>query len=310
MKKRTLGDHIEATRLRANGAASSMDGRYERLSGLVFDGRPLRDHELSADKEPAKRIEEMHAVGYALVGCEVDLELASLRSLRTRKGRATADFEATTRDGNEVRIELGRLVDPAEKMYLNALGEIVRRCRDVLAVISELDQVTGGGTIFVRFFGGVPTSKDIPFAAAELAQVILHDVPSKGISPTLWPVAGEYTTLHRLGAHWAHDNREGPTSITVDPSRQVGDKEATRAQFFRLVRHKAEKIADYSEGKPVWLVTYVDSRLFYPLGIVESLAEETTLNPRPFDRVMVGCFTAGVVFSAGCAPRYVSLTRG
>jgi len=71
---------------------------------------------------------------------------------------------------------------------------------------------------------------------------------------------------------------------------------------------KAKKVAQYSDGLPTWLVTYVDTRTFFPLCTIDDLAKRQNFDPRPFDRVLAGCFTAGVSFEPDKSPRYTSLT--
>jgi len=260
------------------------------------------------DKESTKRVNEMEGLAYALVGCDLDLEITELRCLSPRGGRATADFEATMRDGRTIRVELARLIDADEKRYLDAIGEIITRARRVIDATPGIDMLTGGGSIVIRFYGEVPMPHDIDDASTELANVIVKDVPRKGVGTTLWPVGADCSTLHRLGAHWAHLTYDGTTVISADASPRMGNQQAATARLLPMFAQKRAKFSDYSEGKPVWLVFYSDTQLFYPIGIVDSLRDVETFDPRPFERVLVGCFTAGVVFETpNEKPRYTSL---
>ncbi len=281
---------------------------YARMLSLKFDGKPLGDHECETDKERAKRLYEKESLAYALVGCGVASEIVKIRSLEPSNRKPTADFEAVLGSGSYVRIELARLVDPGEKIYLNVLGAIVQQARELLAAEVDLDGTTGGGEFVVRFYGQKPSPQDIRNAGAELAAFILTEVTSKSPSVTLWPADLRWPVLHRLGAHVAHLNTEGPTFLSADAMRMEANSKATLDQFGVMFEQKKANFTAYSQGKPVWLVFYSDTRLFFPLGLVERLAAIDTFDMRPFDGVMLGCFTAGVVFEAPFQkPRYCSL---
>lgn len=121
--RRTMGEHIEATRLRVHGPMGEepISGWDQRIGAMIFDGRPLAEHQLLAEKEPSKRINEMLGAAYALVGSGADAEIAELRSLPTRQGIATPDFAAQLFNGREVRVEVCALTNEAEQEYLNAV---------------------------------------------------------------------------------------------------------------------------------------------------------------------------------------------
>jgi len=286
-----------------------MSTRRERLLTMVFDGRQLGAYGLDghAHKEEWKRIDEMLALAHALVGADLDYEVEGITLLPTRQGIPTPDFEALLRSGRRVRIELCRLSDRSEKQYIDALSEIGRRAESAASRHASLDSVIGKDTVFVRFYGDPPTSKDIAPAAAELAEVIVRDVPQKSASTTLWPVGAEHPTLSRLGAHWARDRRPQTARVMMDPMRQAvrPDLEAT---FEPMFKQKARKFSLYSDGLPVWLAFYGDTGMTFPLAAVDSIARREDFDPHPFERVIVGCFTAGVVFERGTPPRYTSLT--
>lgn len=209
MATRTIRDHVEATTVRSSGASELMTPRRERLLAMVFDSRPLGEHGLESDahKEDWKRLDEMLALAHVLVGADVDYEIEAISSLPPRHDVPTPDFEAVLRQGRRVRIELCRLSDKTEKQYIDALSEIGRRAEDAASRRVSLDTLIGQDTIVIRFYGGIPTSRDIAAAAAELVEVILHEAPGRRVSTTLWPVGKEYPVLSRLGAHWARDAR-------------------------------------------------------------------------------------------------------
>jgi len=129
---RTLRDHIETTRTRVHPPDLDDVVRYERMYDLRVDGTTLGEIRVDADREGAKRRDEIHALGHALIGCEADRELVDIRSLKPRPGRPTPDFEATTAAGGDVRIELVRLVDDAEKKMLAALQITAERAENFL----------------------------------------------------------------------------------------------------------------------------------------------------------------------------------
>ena len=205
-------------------------------------------------------------------------------------------LEPETVDGQTIRIELARLTDGEEKRYLNAFGEIARRAAYLLSRDANLEAVTGGGHVYLRFYGSVPTPYDIGEASKELARYVMAEVNSNPVSITLWPVAARYPTLNRLGAHVAHLDHDGPTTLVPDASPSRANMKNALASFVPMTGQKKAKVADYADGKPIWLAMYCDTKLFYPLGVVQALAEVDDFDPRPFDRVLVGCFTAGVTF--------------
>ena len=96
---------------------------------MVFDGKPLAAHELSAEKEPTKRLNEMRGFAYALVGAKSDGMVRELRSLCP----ALPDFEAELVDGRIVRIETCALANEDELQYCNALKANERRVNAKLA---------------------------------------------------------------------------------------------------------------------------------------------------------------------------------
>lgn len=84
-------------------------------------------------------------------------------------------------------------------------------------------------------------------------------------------------------------------------------------RFNVLRSQKALKIAKYSDNGayPVWLVVGGHSlrQKFIALTLVEHLTKRDDIDPAPFERVLVGCYTAGVTFMRGGEPpRYTSLT--
>jgi hypothetical protein len=122
---KTLADYIDET-VKVTGARSASSPRKERMKSIVIDGRPLGSYELEMeyDKEGTKLFIECQWAAVSLVGCDVDLELKEMRSLKTRRGKATPDFEATTQKGDLVRIELCRLLDEDEMKRQDVLDKI------------------------------------------------------------------------------------------------------------------------------------------------------------------------------------------
>ena len=157
---RTMGDHIDATRLLVNGVPDHLGGRYERLKGIRFDGLALGHHPLTDDKEPNKRVNEMLALGHVLVGSGAVDEVGQVTLLKERPGVATPDFEAILLTGRTVRIELVRLADQGEKIYLNALTEIARRTNEALRDTPDILALLGTqGRFHVRFYSRVTSPK-------------------------------------------------------------------------------------------------------------------------------------------------------
>jgi hypothetical protein len=74
-----------------------------------------------------------------------------------------------------------------------------------------------------------------------------------------------------------------------------------RDAFPTLFKQKAERYADYSDGGavPVWLAMYVRTALTYPYGDVEAIGHTEGVSPQPFERLIIGSKTIGVVFEEG-----------
>jgi len=309
MAIRTIREHIFATASRTIGGRDLTAPRRERLLRMLFDGRPLGEHGLPPDatKEERKRLDEMLALGHVLVGADVDYEVESVFSLVPRGHVATADFEAVLRRGGRAKIELCRLADEREKQYIDALSEIGRRAEEGLSRGDGIDALIGSDTIYIRFYGGIPTARDIAAAAAELADVVANECPGSRASITMSEVGRQYPILNRLGTHWARMARSSSARIMLDPMHHVV-RPNLEASFDPMFAKKAKKVAQYTDGCPVWLALYGDTGMTYPLGAVQAIAGREGFDPRPFERVILGCFTAGVVFESGVPPRYASLS--
>jgi hypothetical protein len=303
-----MGDHIEATRLRVHGPMGEepISEWDQRVGAMIFDGRPLAEHQLLADKEPAKRINEMLGAAYALVGSGIDAEVAELRSLPTRPGIATPDFTARLVDGRSVRIEVCALTDETEQEYLNALRAIAQRVNEQLMPQSE---VWGKSPYFVRFYARLITARDIGPASTELTALLTSEGPTVGRSTTFNRVGPEFPLLHALGTHWARDTHDDRIGVTVGPLRHLLGSSRPRDAFPTLFAQKAARHADYSDGGmiPVWLAMYVRTALTIPYGDVEAIGRAGGMSPHPFQRLIVGSKTIGVIFEEGIPPRWCAI---
>lgn len=292
-----MGDHIEKTRLRVHGpnGLEPMSSWDNRVGNVVFDGRPLAQHVLSDQKEPAKRINEMLGAAYALVGANVDAEVRELRSLPTRQGRNTADFEATLVDGTIVRVETCGLTNEVEQLYINALSAIGRRAG---AVLVRHPDVMAKSPYFVRFYKRVVGPRDIKAVSDELAALLISEGARARRTTSMSRVAPQYPVLHELETNWTRlEDRRGRTGIILDPLRHLLGSMRPRDAFPLLFGEKAGKYEEYSEGGavPVWLAMYVRSSLSIPYGDVETLIAQNPA-PAPFDRLIIGTKTIGKAF--------------
>ncbi len=306
---KTLADYVEATKVDVSGAPDYAAGRRLRLKSLIVDGRPLGDYELDAasGKESAKRFTELQWLAISLIGCDADREVRTVTSLAPRSV-PTADFEATTASGSLVRIELGNVVDEREKRLLNAVTGIHSEVQARL--VRGIPGVTGGEFSARLYPGADPTWGDVASAADEFVSFMQDIVRRREPSVTLWPADSEYSTLKKLGACLAYLSADGPPRFSLRPALATSNHQATLQIFERLVTKKKAKFADYSEGYPVWLSIAVESVItpFQALGFVQFLQGLDSFDPAPFERVLVGCFTAGVTFTKSRQrPRYTSL---
>jgi hypothetical protein len=305
MEIRTVGDFHRSRRRDDSGGPDYTAPLYDRMLNLIFDGKRLDEHAIETEKEAAKRLYEKEAIAYSLVGCNVDSEIAELRSACPPK----SDFDAVLRGGVVVHVEVARLIDPAEKRYLSALDKITRRTAGVLGGGPGLSALAKGGKIVLRFYGDTPAESDISPAVSELADFLKGWFRNTNPSSKLTRVDERWPTLRRLDTYVGRDDYEGPARLVPHVMRIKANQSVTLAQFDIMVNKKKARFANYSEGKPVWLVFYSDTRLFFPLGLVEQLRDINTFDPRPFARVMLGCFTVGVVFEKPCTkPSYRSLS--
>ncbi len=308
--RRTLGDHIDATRVRVvgPGGPDRTNPWADRLKSIVVDGRKLGDHDLHDDKEPNKRINELLGIGYALVGADVDGEIAELHSVdpRREKGKATADFIATLNTGRTVRIELCSLVDERELQYVNVLQTMMRRTNERLAATSGVIELLGThAPIYVRFYGAVPTPKTIEPVAQELVALILSEGSKLPYTRSMRRVGPEYPALHALDTCWTRDRSDELTHVEIHPNVLLLGRPQPKDAFRPMFEQKAAKFAAYSDdGGPVWLAMYIRSPLTIAYGDVEAIAErEVDFDPHPFERVVVGSLTIGVTFERGQPPK-------
>jgi len=297
---RTLAEYFEESKVQVHGGPDYFAARRVRMAAMIVDGRPVGEYEtiVLRDYEGWKRFEELQWLALAMVSCDADLEFREYRSLVPRPGRATPDFEAVRADGGVVRIEIFRLIDKAERLYLDAIARIAAGAQAHI----EASAPTASGQRFVHFYDAVPTRRDVTSAVPELAAFILSDPRLRRPSLTLWKAGPEYPTLHRLNAHVAFDDPEGSLRVIVRPDRSLANQAATVEAFYTLVDKKRQKFSEYSDGCPVWLACAVKTQLFYPLGTIQELGQDANFDPRPFERVLAGCFTAGVTFEQPFEP--------
>ena len=289
---KTLRDHYQAQMSDVTALL------FERMLNVVFDEVALGDHLIEDGLKDGKRFVEKQSLAYALVGCNADLEIDYIGSLNPTNANPTADFEARMFDGKTVRLELCRLIAPSEKVYLNILGEIARRAQAIVDSNRDPEIMRDTAMYTLRCYGEVSDAHDIDGAAAELVDFILTSVRHHAPSTRLWEAGEQWATLARIGAFVARETHEGRMHIVPDPLRSRGDMEGAIAALASTFMKKKAKFPSYSDGKPVWLVTYSDTQLFLPYGIIEQLRNTERFDPSPFARLLFGCFTAGVVFEA------------
>lgn len=309
-RRRTLGDHIDANRVRVVGprGPDTKNPWTDRLKRIIVDGRPLADHNLEHDKEPNKLINELLGLGYALVGADAEGEIAEVHSVAARKGKATADFVATLKNGRTVRIELCSLVDERELQYVNVLRTMMRRTNERLAATPRiLDRLGTHAPIHVRFCATVPTPRMIEPVVQELVGLILEEAEGMPLTRSMRRVGSNYPTLHSLDTRWTHYRSEKTTHVDIQPMVHLLGRPQPKDRFRPMFEQKAARFAAYSDdGSPVWLAMYINSPLTIAYGDVETIAErEVNFDPHPFERVIVGSLTIGVTFERGKPPRRV-----
>jgi hypothetical protein len=309
-RQETLADHFARSR-------GSLPGRYGRLCNILVDGRRLGDCPIGVvrSREEEKRFEEMQWAAIALVGCDADLEVLELRSIAARHDRATADFDATLRAGGYVRLELARIVFAIERAQNEYFASIAGRTQEVL----ETDSSSADLGMFVyRVYDPARTTigrQDVSVAVPELATFIRRGPRLRHPSRTLHRVmdAKRYPTLVRLRVHVCHEAASEPTRVMWDPLLDPIDSDAAIDVFNRIRLQKAIKVPEYSENGtfPVWLVFGAQSirQKFIALSTVQALSRVDAVDPRPFARILVGCYTAGVTFVEPYQkPHYTSLS--
>lgn len=304
---RTLRDHFAAGLGQANG-------RLARLCNLTVDGIPLGDYAADAARTPEerKRFEEMQWLGIALVGCDADLDLQQVRYV----GRAPSmpDLEGVTNGGHTVRIEVSRIIfgDEMEqnKYFATIAGLAQQHLTQSAATAME------GKFIYRAYESAGPISRvEAEQCAHEMANFITNDSRLRRPSTSMYNATDQtrYPLLARLGVYVCHSELDAPVTVLWDPMIEPSDPHKALEQFSAVRRQKAGKIAAYSGGGiyPVWLVCGALSlrQHFVALTLVQHLAECEDIDPAPFARVLVGCYTAGVTFErVGQRPKYTSLT--
>ena len=274
------------------------DSVHPRLCRLVFDGKPLADHELQTEKKAVQRVNEMLGLGYALVGANIDDEIVELQSIPERHGVATADFEATLTNGDTVRIEVCGLTDELERSYSSDCLQIALRANRMLgATPGSLDLLGPTSPFLVRFDAAIPTGRDIGPASEELVRLILTDGPTFRRSWSMLRVNSEYITLHRLGAIWTRKPTQHRVAVQVTVNPRFLQSSRPRHAFERIFAQKIEKYDDYSDGGtvPVWLAMYVNTTFKIPYGDIEAIMQRE-IDPAPFQRLILGSLTIGAAF--------------
>jgi len=305
-----LRDHF------ARGRGDPHTGRFNRLCSLVLDGKPLGDYplDIARSAEEQQQFEELQWLGIALVGCDADLDIDQVFYIGHTP--TLPDFEASTKSGQTVRIELSRVLFGRELQQNNYFAMIAGRAQQVL---ERSASTAKAGEFIYRVYNesvGAISRKDAERAAAEMATFIENDERLHAPSTTLYAATDVtlYPTLSRLGIHVTHSEDDGmPIRVLWDPMSEQSDPAAAVRQFDAVRSEKARKFSRYSEsGKyPVWLAFGAMSlrQHFIALTLVNSLAERDDIDPSPFARILVGCYTAGVTIScAGERPHYTSLT--
>ncbi|MGC2651231.1 MAG: hypothetical protein WA304_10565 [Candidatus Cybelea sp.] len=228
---------------------------------------------------------------------------------------ATADFEASMKEGSKLRIELARIVFELERQQNEYFASIAG---DAERLLDQSNSFLNEGTFMYRVYDPEGTTigrHDVNIAAAELACFIQDHVQLRADPRRLLPVDdGErYPSLNRLGVYVFCADDEGPTHVMWDPLLEPLDPDAAIEVFDRVRIEKARKFPGYSDNGalPVWLVFGVQSlkQRYLPLSTVNALSHVDTVDPRPFARILVGCYTAGVTFIKPYQrPRYTSLS--
>jgi hypothetical protein len=212
-------------------------------------------------------------------------------------------------------LELARIVFEVEKKQTEYFASIAGEGQELLLSDGASANL---GTFIYRVYDPSRTKirrQDIKTAAPELADLIRSDPRLSCASRTLYPGsdAGRYPTLARLHVHVCRQSEGEATQVMWDPLLEPLDSVAAIDVFNRIRLKKAIKVPHYSEdGKfPVWLVFGAQSisQKFIALSTVQALANVKTVDPRPFARILVGCYTAGVTFTKPFEkPRYTSLS--
>lgn len=294
----TLQDHF------ARVLGVDADGRFARLCSISVDGVPLGNQraDVARNREEEKRFVELQWAAIALVGCDADLEVRELRSLAARHDVATPDFEAALRDGRTVRLELSCIVFGSENQqnkYFDAIARIAQQ------TLEKMPAYANAGTYHYRVYdpNGTKIGKDeAKVGAVELAAFIQSDGRFKKVSSSMYLAqADRYPILSRLGVHVCHDEPAGtPIGVMWDPMSEPADIQGALGVFERIRSDKGAKVAEYSDNGavPVWLVLAAQSlkQEFLALSVVNHLEHVNTIDPAPFERVLVGCYTAGVTF--------------
>jgi len=279
--------------------------RYDRLVALAFNGMPLGDYPLEADRrsEEDKRFSEMQGLAWAVVGCKLDRAIANISFMSPPAPDCVVEF----RDGSSVDLEIARIAFEDELQYRKTLIRILASSNELLQI--RIDPYTIPGEYFFRFYDhGVPLPNQARKISEELVELVVSEISAMDPSTSFIKAGPAYPMLASLGVHVTRGDLEGPAHIATDGKPRPDFGKLLYDGFYRMLDKKKKLFPGYNTSRPVWLAFYVETPGSMTVGIVDELLGER-IDPAPFDRVLVGSFTTGVAFvTAGEPPIYTSLT--
>ena len=294
----TVHEWYELSKNPLIGAPDLLAPHRERICALVVDGRAFGDHFVD---EP--RYFETDLLANVLVSCEVDTQIASVKSLSERPGKNTPDFEAVLVDGNLVRIEVTQSADAPLRTYVGALRHIFRPVQLTWRADAAICSRIRGMHIIFSFPGNAPHGQDRHRVGEEILS-ILRRIDRRWVTLCyrLRPPT-DCVVLTELGVTWViRSMSEAEPQVQFRPSLTLPNADRVVDAAVAILANKKAKFRDYSDSGAfkVWLAVFAsDGISAVGLSAIQKMRNKSAaLNPAPFSRLMIANHAAGLLLES------------
>jgi len=307
----TVRDWYELSKNPPIGAPDLLAPHRERICALIVDGKAFGDHFVD---EP--RYFETDLLANVLVSCEVDIQIASVKSLSERPGKNTPDFEAVLVDGDLVRIEVAQSADAPLRAHVAALKHVFRPVQLAWRADAAICSRIRGMHIIFSFPGNAPHGQGRDRAGEEILSILRRiDRRWVALCYRLRPPA-DCPILTQLGVTWViRSMSEAEPQVQFRPSLILPNADRLVDTAVAILANKKPKFLDYSDNGAfkVWLAVFAsDGISAVDLSAIQKMRNvSATLNPAPFSRLMIADHVAGLLIDSDMSKPaiYRSLTE-